>query len=326
MTQHFKLKQGHTYVCGILNVTPDSFSDGNLWFNKDQAINHGLDLADQGAEMLDIGAESTRPGSQLVSAEREINRLKDVIGPLHSKLPLPLSVDTRKSAVAEFVLDQGASIINDVSGLMSDPQMASLIAEKGAYLIIMFNPAIARPDHQASQNFPSFNPDGQKYNPNFSSTEFKRMADMPIMDLARFYLERSLKIALQAGIKKEQIWLDPGIGFALSQKENLLLLQQIDLIKDFGFPIFLGVSRKRFLGEILLTASAKESWPWFNQDQYASQLDLASAALTSYAATKGISIVRTHTVQEQLIAARVGEALRKASLAEDKLLKPYQEK
>lgn len=310
-------------MCGILNVTPDSFSDGNRWFKQDSAVQHGLDLADQGAEMLDIGAESTRPGSQLVTATCEINRLKDVIGPLKAKLPLPLSVDTRKSEVAEFALDEGATIINDVSGLMSDPQMAGLIADRGSYLVIMFNPVIARPDFKASQNFPSFNPTGQRYNPSFTSLEFNNMADMPIIDLARFYLERSLKIALQAGIKKEQIWLDPGIGFALSQRDNLILLQQIDRIKDLGFPLFLGVSRKRFLGEIILAASQEEAWPWASDKVDLESLDLASAALSSYAAAKGVSVLRTHSVREHLIAARIGQSIFRADLVQDKLLKPY---
>ncbi|HHU54163.1 MAG TPA: dihydropteroate synthase [Clostridiaceae bacterium] len=313
-------KQYKTKICAIVNVTPDSFSDGNLYYNPEIAIEHGLDLIAQGADILDIGGESTRPGSTLISAQTEIERIDPVIRELKQKSDSPLSVDTWKADVAEHCLDIGADIINDITGLFGDPNMADLIAGSGRHplFVLMFNPVMARPQHSSSMYFPKFCLE-DNYSV-FTSAEYADMAEKPILEVMKYFFDKALTIAMQAGIKTEQIYLDPGIGFGLTKKENLQLINNITTIKKLGFPIFLGVSRKRFLINLLQNAHINTNPA--TEAGFANR-DLASAALTAIAASKGVEIVRTHTVKEHLLAARIGEAICQADLAENSDLPQY---
>lgn len=314
-----KTKYKKTKICAIVNVTPDSFSDGDLWYEADQAISHGLYLIEQGADILDIGGESTRPGSQTITSAKEIERIHTVIEGLKAKTTTPISIDTWKSKVAEHAINLGVNMINDISGFLADPEMAELVAHHNKVkFVLMFNAAIARPLHKSSKKFPEFR---LKNCPKpFSQNDYFKMSDMAILDLMQIYFEKSLNIALKAGVKKEQIYLDPGIGFALSQKENLILINNLKIIHDLGFPIFLGVSRKRFIIDILQSNKINTE-PSTNEGF--SNRDHASAALTAIAASQGVAIVRTHTVKEHLIAARIGEAIYQADLAENKYLAEY---
>ena len=289
--------ENKTQICAIVNVTPDSFSDGNQYYNPQKAIGHGLDLIAQGADMLDIGGESTRPGSTLISAQTEIERIEPVIKGLKQKTLSPLSVDTWKAVVAEHCLSLGVDIINDITGLLGDPNMADLIAGSNTrpLFILMFNPILARPQLSSSLNFPKFCLNDNL--PAFTSTEYEKMAEMSILEIMKFYFDKALNIAIKAGIKKEQIYLDPGIGFGLTKKENLQLIKNLSVIHKLGFPIFLGVSRKRFLVNILQNAQFETNPE--TESGFANR-DLASVALTAIAASKGVEIVRTHTVKAHL--------------------------
>ncbi len=298
-----------TTVCGIVNVTPDSFSDGGKWYGEEQAVQHALDLIDQGCGMIDLGGESTRPGSTYVQIQEEIDRVVPVIKALKKETDVPLSIDTWKADVAEAAIEAGVDIINDITGLLGDERMAEVIGQSEAGAIVMFNPVIARPNHPGSQIFPSFG--GQDA---FSSEELKKFETMNEIDLMKAYFKRSLEKAEAAGVKADHIQLDPGIGFGLTKKENLNIIRQIELIHDWGYTCFLGVSRKRFIQNILEEAG-------FNTDTETEEgfanRDLASAALTAIAAVKGVEVVRVHAGHEHAITALVGDCVRQAEEIED---------
>jgi len=200
--------------------------------------------------------------------------------------------------------------------------MADLIAGSNSrpFFVLMFNPVLARPEHTSSQHFPKFSINGNVSA--FNTTEYKKISDMPILEVMKYYFDKALTIATKAGIKKEQIYLDPGIGFGLTKKENLQLINNLSVIHELGFPIFLGVSRKRFLINILQDANI-ETDP--ETESGFTNRDLASASLTAIAASKGVEIVRTHTVKEHLLAARIGEAIYQADLAADLDLPRYKD-
>lgn len=298
-------------------MTPDSFSDGNKWYQTEHAVDHGIRLAKQGADLLDLGGESTRPGSVLISSTEEIRRIEPVIKELIAKTKLPLSVDTRKAEVAEHVLDLGVNMINDISGFLGDPEMADLIANYHSKpkFVLMFNAAIARPEHKSSQNFPNFCTKN-KFKP-FTPSEYMKLLEADILDVMKYYYDKALNLAINAGVDQTQIYLDPGIGFALTEKENLILLKNLNLIRQIGFKVFLGVSRKRFLVKTLqknlIDSDSETSEGLLIRDQ-------ASAAITAIAATQGIEIVRTHTVNEHLIASSIGSAIFQANSVENSTL------
>lgn len=298
-----------TQICAILNVTPDSFSDGSLWFKPDDAIKHARDLVEAGATILDIGGESTRPGSTPVPVEEEIKRIVPVIQAIREESNIPISVDTWKAEVADAALEVGADIINDITGFMGDPQMAAVVAKYEAGAILMFNPAVARPEHKSAQNFPHF----YSENP-FSESELKEFAQMPIMDLCKRYLESSLRRAKEVGIPDDKILLDPGIGFALTKRENLSLIKHLPELYDFGYCIFLGVSRKRFIMNIAQEAGVNVDMD--TEEGFANR-DLASAYLTALAASQGIEVIRTHSVKEHVPAIAIGHAVFTADEQED---------
>lgn len=308
----YKNKQLHsgekTILCGIINVTPDSFSDGGKYFAVDKAVQRARELIEGGATMLDIGGESTRPGSSYVDIEEEIRRVVPVIEAIRDITDIPLSIDTWKSPVAKAAIHAGADIVNDITGFLGDPDMAKAVGSTDAGAILMFNPVIARPHHESAKIFPTFGD-----NP-FSQEELSRFENMPILPLMQAYFEKSLALAQANQIANNRIMLDPGIGFGLTKRENLLLIQQIDVLRNMGFFTFLGVSRKRFIHN-LLEENGFETDP--NTENGSKNRDQASAKLTAIAAYKGVEAVRVHSISEHKMAAEIADAVRLADRMED---------
>ncbi len=232
MNKNFKYRFGtveyelssRTHVMGILNVTPDSFSDGGRYLNIEQAIEHGRKLAEDGADFIDIGGESTRPGSESVSVEEEIQRVIPVIESLSKKISVPISVDTYKSDVAETALQVGATIVNDISAMTFDTKMSSVVTKNHASVILMHIKGT---------------PKMMQLNPSYKNVT---------KDVKQFLQER-VKAALKAGIK--QIIVDPGIGFGKKFEHNIQLIKELKTFASIGHPLLVGVSRKSFLGAIL---------------------------------------------------------------------------
>lgn len=209
-----------TLIMGILNVTPDSFSDGGRWSNVDLALAHANEMVENGADLLDIGGESTRPGHAPVSAEEEMRRVLPVIERLAKELPhVPLSIDTYKASVARAAVEAGAHIVNDVWGLRADQEMAKTCAELHVPVILMHN----------------------RQTPHESDVLANILRD----------LQESVALAQAAGVHNEQIWLDPGIGFGKTQEQNLYTMQQLEHICALGYPVLLATSRKSMIGNAL---------------------------------------------------------------------------
>lgn len=308
-------KNAKTCLCGILNVTPDSFSDGGQYLAVENALAQARKLIEQGAGMIDIGGESTRPGSHYVEIEEEIDRVVPVIKAIRQEFSIPISIDTWKSQVADAALAAGADFVNDITGLLGDPHMAQIVKKHDAGLILMFNPVLARPHHPSSKIFPRFG-----FEEVFTEEEKKLHEEMDIAQLLDSYLARSLERAKEAGLSKEQLMLDPGIGFGLTFKENLLLLEDLENLKAKGYPIFLGVSRKRFLVNIL-EENGFETSPDL-EDGYRNR-DIISSHLSALAAYKGIEVLRVHDLAYHKMAVDLAAALRGAQEAEDLHLKAY---
>jgi dihydropteroate synthase len=211
---------------GIVNVTPDSFSDGGAYLDPDRAVDHALDLACKGADILDVGGESTRPGSLPVTEGEELGRVIPVIRGLRKKTGVLISVDTAKSAVARAALDAGADIINDTSALRSDPDMAGLVARSGAAVILMHMKGTPR----TMQKSPRYD---------------------DLLGEVRSFLAERIRAAEAAGIPAERIIVDPGIGFGKTAEHNLTLLNRLDAFQDLGRPVCVGFSRKAFIGRVL---------------------------------------------------------------------------
>ena len=310
-----KASQAKTAICGIINVTPDSFSDGGQFFAVDQALQQARKLIAEGASMLDIGGESTRPGSSYVEIEEEIQRVVPVIKAIRKESDVLISIDTWKSQVAEAALEAGANLVNDITGLMGDEKMAQVVAKAGARVVVMFNPVMARPQHPSSLIFPRFG-----FGQAFTEKELADFEKLSIEDLLKAFFERALARADQAGIAKDKIMLDPGIGFGLTKKENLLLLRDLDKLHQQGYPIFLGVSRKRFVINIL-----EENGFEVNPETEVGfrNRDTASAHVTTIAARQGVEVVRVHDVASHRMAVEIATAIRLADDAENLDLKQY---
>lgn len=255
---------------GIINVTPDSFSDGGLYFNKEKAVDRGLELAEEGANIIDIGGESTRPGSDFISTEEELMRTVPVISALRKKTDVLISVDTTKSEVAEAALDEGADIINDISSFRFDPKMLSLAAQKDIPVILM---------HMKGT------PKNMQLNPFYED----------LLAEIRGFLEERIATAQAYGIKKEKIIIDPGIGFGKSLKDNLTLIKSLKFLEPIDRPILIGISRKSFIGKIL-------SLP----PQERTEGTIASAVLSII---NGAHILRVHDVEAVKRAVLVTEAI-----------------
>lgn len=240
-----------TLIMGILNVTPDSFSDGGLWNNPDMAVRHALQMAEDGADIIDIGGESTRPGHKPVGLEEELARVIPIVESLHRAAPqLVLSVDTYKAEVARQALNAGAHIINDIWGGQADPEMNKVAAEFGCPIVLMHN----------------------RHNRNYGELIPDILTD----------LEAEIQAALQAGVRTEQIILDPGIGFAKDFAENLRTMSALDEIAKLGYPLLLGTSRKKFIRTVL--------------GQPSDNVVEGTAATVAFGIAQGCQIVRVHDV------------------------------
>lgn len=258
-------------IVGILNVTPDSFSDGGRYCSVDAAVEHGLSMAEEGAALIDVGGESTRPGAPEVSEEEELARVIPIIEVLQRELSIPLSIDTHKSSVAEAAIKAGVEYVNDVSGLTFDPGMAAVVAESGAGLIVMHTRG--RPDVMQQD------------------TDY----DDVVAEVASG-LRMSVEAALDAGVVKEKIAIDPGIGFGKDDAGNLELLRCTSTLTELGLPVMLGTSRKSFIGRILNQENSDERLPG----------TLATVAL-GYAG--GARLFRVHDVAAAWQAARMAQAV-----------------
>jgi dihydropteroate synthase len=266
-------------VVGVLNVTPDSFSDGGRYTNLDNAVAHGQRLAREGADLVDVGGESTRPGAERVRAAEEERRVIPVIEALVAG-GVPVSVDTYRASVAERALVAGASVVNDVSGGLGDPDMAAVVRDAGCPWILM---------HWRG--------------PSRQMQDLAQYADI-VADVRRELGER-VEAAHRAGIGADQIVIDPGLGFAKTAAHNWALLAHLDVLVGLGLPVLVGASRKSFLGRVLADA---DGTPRPVDDREA-----ATVALTAYAAAQGVWGVRVHDVQPNVDAARTIAAVREAA-------------
>jgi dihydropteroate synthase len=264
---------------GVLNVTPDSFSDGGLWLDAGRAVEHALELTAAGADLIDVGGESTRPGAKRVTEQEELRRVLPVVRELAGQ-GVVMSVDTMRAAVAEQALDAGAAIINDVSGGLADPRMARVAADSGAPFVVM---------HWRGQ---SAGMDGQAVYQDVVGEVAKEIHDR-------------VGAVLDAGVRPEQIITDPGLGFAKTREHDWALLARIDALADLGFPVLVAASRKRFLGTLLADPETGEPRP-------PRLRDAATAAVSALAAAAGAWAVRVHDVPATADAVRVEAALRRA--------------
>ena len=262
----------HTYIMGILNVTPDSFSDGGRYNGLDAALARAEQMVREGADILDVGGESTRPGHTRISDEEEISRVAPVIEALKSRFDAPVSVDTYKSAVARAALDAGADLVNDIWGLKSDPRMGKLIAEHGAACCLMHN----REQADYGQFLPEF------------------LSDM----------RECVRLACEAGIPRDRIILDPGVGFGKTYEMNLEIIDRVDILHELGFPVLLGTSRKSVIG-LTLDLPPRER----EEGTLVTTREEGTLVTTSWAVQKGCAFVRVHDVEKNKRAIRMAEAL-----------------
>jgi dihydropteroate synthase len=270
---HFDLDLDRVVVMGILNVTPDSFSDGGLWLDPDAAIKHGLEMAEQGAAIIDVGGESTRPGADEVPLDEEIRRVIPVIEGLRASSSVVISIDTRKPEVAARAVAAGAGLINDTAGEISDRRMDGVARETGAAICVMH-----------SRGTPS---------------TMRELTDYDdVVAFVRSFLEMRGSELETLGVEREAIVLDPGIGFAKNPSQNLEILRRLDEISDLPWPILVGTSRKSFIGAVL--------------DVPEDQRLEGSLATALSAVDGGARIVRAHDVVETVRAIRMHEAVSEA--------------
>ncbi len=255
---------------GVLNITPDSFSDGGLYFDKDKALERGLELVADGADIIDVGGESTRPGSDPVSAQEELRRIIPVISSLREKTDVLISVDTTKSEVAEAAIEAGADIINDISAFRFDSNMPLLAAQKGVSVILM---------HMKGT------PKTMQINPSY----------VDLFSEIKSFLQEKIEVAQASGINKEKIIIDPGIGFGKSTADNLILINHLDFLEELECPILIGTSRKSFLGSILNLPPQERS-----------EGSIASAVM---GVIRGAHILRVHDVRSVKRAVLVAESI-----------------
>ncbi|MBN2233240.1 MAG: dihydropteroate synthase [Deltaproteobacteria bacterium] len=264
-----------TLIMGTLNVTPDSFSDGNRFFTADRALEHARRMIDEGADIIDIGGESTRPGSRAVDADEEIGRVEPVIADLRREWPdIPISIDTCKSGVAGAAVTAGADMINDISGGRIDPAILAVAAQTGARLCLM---------HMQST------PETMQREPHYDDVVAEILAE----------LQEMVNRAVAAGVARERIIIDPGIGFGKTLEHNLTIMRCLGEFHSLGLPVLLGTSRKSFIGRI----TGREV-----DDRLAGTL-----ATLAHAVAKGVQIVRVHDVAAARDAVRMMEAIRGAA-------------
>jgi len=278
-------KADRCLVMGVVNVTPDSFSDGGRWFGADAAIRHGLDLVAQGADIIDVGGESTRPGAQRVSGEEELGRIGPVVTEL-VQAGVPVSIDTMRASVAEFALEAGAQLVNDVSGGLADPQMPRLVAAAGvSYVVVHWR--------------------------GHSHDMYSRAVYTDLVGEVRAELARRIEAVVAAGVDPGRIVVDPGLGFGKRPEHNWPLLARLAEVGQLGgrtFPVLVGASRKGFLG-LLLAGPDGTPRPLDGRDG-------ATVAISALAAAAGAWCVRVHQVTANADAVRVAAAWREAGTSQ----------
>jgi len=272
----FSLDLQFPAVMGVVNVTPDSFSDGGQFFAPDAALEQALTLVREGASIVDIGGESTRPGSELVSLDEELRRVLPVVEALAGSVGVPISVDTMKAEVARRTLAAGAAVLNDVSALRYDDEMAAVVAESGCPVCLMH-----------MQGMPKSMQDDPRYD--------------DVVDEVLAFLEERMAFALARGVREEQIMLDPGIGFGKTVAHNLALLDGLGRFAALGRPVLLGASRKRFLGAILGAEPSGRT--------------IGTVATTVIGYLAGAHVFRVHDVKPNFEALRVALAVREGVVA-----------
>lgn len=266
----FRFESG-PLVMGILNVTPDSFSDGGAYVTIDQALNHARQMHAEGADIIDIGAESSRPGAQPIEEAEELRRLIPVLEAVCEAVPIPISVDTTKAVVARRAIQAGATIINDISALRGDPSMSSLIAETGAAVVLM--------------HMQGGTPQTMQQAPHYGN----------VVEEVTAFLRERVQGAIDHGIRRSQIILDPGFGFGKLREHNLQLLAEFDMLTNLGYPVLAGVSRKQFIGHLI--------------QQPVHERIYGTAGAVAVAVLKGAHIIRVHEVRAMRETASVVSAI-----------------
>src|SRR2546423_14027899 len=262
---------GRGMIMGVLNVTPDSFSDGGDFFDRETAVTRGIQIAAEGADILDVGGESTRPGAESVSAEQELQRVVPVIEKLRGKIDIPISIDTSKAEVAAAALDAGASIINDVSGGRADEEMLPLAAKRKAALVVV---------HMKGE------PRTMQKNPHYGDV---------IGEVANFFRQQYSR-AIECGIDPLRLAFDPGIGFGKTSEHNLTLLRHVEELRVNTRPLVIGVSRKSFLGKLVGSTQMRDR-------------AAPTIALTAVLRARGADVLRVHDVKENVAALRITETV-----------------
>lgn len=260
-----------TLLMGIINVTPDSFYDGGKWLDPDKAVAEGIGLVESGADIIDIGGESTRPGAGAISLEEELQRVLPVIQGLRQNVKVPISIDTYKAQVAQAALNEGADIVNDISALRFDPRMAVLVAAEKVPVVLMHMQGTP----QTMQAEPSYK---------------------DVLREVQDFLAAQVRFAMEAGVERENIIIDPGIGFGKTLEHNLTLLRGLPALASMGQPLLVGASRKTFIGKILGVEP---------EERLEGSLAAAIAAVFG-----GSHIIRVHDVKETRKAIRVADAIR----------------
>ena len=258
-------------IMGILNVTPDSFFDGGRYFGKTLAIERAFEMAENGADIIDIGGESSRPGAKPVSEDEELERVLPIIQAISSKIPAFISIDTYKANVAKIALDSGAVIVNDISALRFDKSMAVTIKEAGAYVVLMHMLGV---------------PQTMQSNPYYKN----------VVDDIFFFLKSRIEFAVERGIPKSRIIIDPGIGFGKTLEHNLEILRNVERFYETVCPVLIGVSNKSMIGHITGASIDERMW--------------GTAALVAYCVIKGVLIHRVHDVKAMKKVCEVAAAIR----------------
>ena len=270
----FQLKLGRrTLIMGVINVTPDSFSDGGLFFDKKSAVDHGKALADAGADIIDVGGESSRPFSKPVPTDEEIRRIGPVIEELAGCVSIPISIDTCKADVAEHAIDAGAAIVNDIGALRFDPAMATVVAHANLPIVLMHMQGL---------------PKNMQVNPSYDD----------VVAEVRHFLADAIDRATLAGIDRNKIIVDPGIGFGKTVNHNLLLLKHLSALHSLKVPVLIGTSRKSFIAKLL------------GEDM--ERREVGTQATVAAAALQGVHIVRVHDVKRSKDTLKTIEAIRNA--------------
>ena len=259
-----------TLIMGVVNVTPDSFSDGGLFYDPQKAVGHALRLLDEGADILDIGGESTRPGSEFITLEEELRRVMPVLEGILDEADVPVSIDTTKAEVARRALDAGCAMVNEISAMRLDPDMLPLVVERGVTFCLMHMQGMPK-DMQAEPHYED------------------------VIGEIAFFLRERAEAATEAGADPSRIILDPGIGFGKNLRHNLEILRRLGELKSLGYPILLGTSRKSFIGSIL--------------DLPVEERVEGTAASVTMGIANGADIIRVHDVKEMTRVARVADAI-----------------